>query len=120
MIAVTIVKEETPNNAPITYRAIALPGDAQATGRTAGEALDALNVQMGGEQNETLTLIQQTQPDLYFNAAQIQRLQELTERARLAPDALTPEEDTERYALIKAELMASAQRTADLADALGR
>jgi hypothetical protein len=59
-------------------------------------------------------------PDRYFNAEQIRRLQELTQRAQASPTALTLEEETERHAPIEAELLASAQRTFDLANALGR
>jgi hypothetical protein len=68
----------------------------------------------------TLIIAQQMQPDRYFNVEQIRRLQDLTQRAQKLPTGLTSEEEGERLALIEAELLASAQRTSDLADALGR
>jgi len=57
---------------------------------------------------------QQMQPDRFFMQKQIDRLQELTQRAQAG--ALTAEEEFERHALIEAELLASAQRSAALAD----
>lgn len=55
-------------------------------------------------------------PDVYFSAAQIQRLQELTQKFQAAEappeDVLTPEENRELHALIKAELQAATQRVA--------
>jgi hypothetical protein len=66
-------------------------------------------------------------PDRFFGEAQIRRLDELMERRRLARSAgqdvetaLTPEEEAELSALITAELQASADRAAALADALHR
>ena len=55
-------------------------------------------------------------PDIYFSAAQIQRLQELMQKFQAAEappeDVLTPEENLELHALIKAELQAAALRVA--------
>ena len=120
MTAVAIIKEGTAANAQALYRAVAQPGNTQATGRTAGEALDALTARLGASGENSLFVLQPAQPDAYFTAAQIQRLQELTQKAQTNPAALTPEEDAERHALIRAELLASAQRIGDLADALGK
>ena len=64
------------------------------------------------------------QPDRYFSEMQIQRLQWLMQRSQEAAEGtgpqLTPQEETERNALIKAELFASAEHVGALADALGK
>lgn len=105
----------------ITYTAVA--GSKRSCGKTAGEALDALTAQLSGEENGTLIIVQSQQPDAYFNAAQQQRLAELTNRWRTARDqgqALPPDEQAELDALVEAELQASAARAAALADELGK
>ena len=120
MTAVAIIKEGTAANAPALYRAVAQPGNTQATGRTAGEALDALTARLGASGESSLFVLQPAQPDVYFNAAQISRLRELTQKAQAHSVSLTPDEDAERHALIRAELLASAHRIGALADALGK
>lgn len=120
MTAVAIIKDGTTANTQALYRAVAQPGNRQATGRTAGEALDALTALFSEADAGLLFIAPSAQPDVYFDAAQIERLQELTQRAQSSPASLTPEEEAERHKLIKAELLASAQRIGDLADALGR
>jgi hypothetical protein len=127
MTAVAIVREEATPEGETTYRAVAHGGATQSVGRTAGEALDALTAQLADEESGTLVVVQQMRPDRFFTETQIHRLQELMERrgaaqaAGQSPEtALTPEEQAELGALIEAELLASAQRAAALADALGR
>jgi hypothetical protein len=92
-------------------------GDQSSTGKTLGEALDALAVKLGtldinGDINGFLVL-QSCQPDQFFTADQQQRLTELMAAWRTAcdhGDALPPEQQTELDALIEAELYATAER----------
>jgi 5-methylcytosine-specific restriction endonuclease McrA len=89
----------------ISYTAVA--GSKRWSGKTAGEALDALTAQLSGEENDTLIIVQSRQPDAYFNAAQQLRLAELTTKWRTARDqgqALPPDEQSELDALVDAEL----------------
>ncbi len=96
----------------ISYRALA--GDKRSQGKTAGEALDALTLQLSDDKASTLIIVQSQRPDCFFDAAQQQRLAELMERWRLARDRgeiLSVEEQSELEALVKTELRASADRT---------
>lgn len=88
------------------YRALA--GDKEATGRTAGEALDALRSQLTDEESSAFVIVQDFKPDKFFNAAQQQRLAELM-RLRKAGN-LTPEEKQELENLIEAELNGARER----------
>lgn len=98
------------------YRAIA--GDKQSVGKTAGEALDALVVQLPSDEAGTLVVVQSLKPDRYFTAEQRQRLGDLMKRWREARDAgqtLPAADQAELQTLVDAELDASAERTAALA-----
>lgn len=120
MTQVTILPVPTAQG-DLSYRAIA--GGKYAQGKTAGEALDALTVQLSPEETSTLVVVQSLRPDRFFSAAQQQRLASLMARWQTARDlgsTLTPEEHTEFEALVEAELRASAARVAELADSLGR
>lgn len=106
MTTVTII----PDPSAASYRASA--GPHQSTGRTPGEALDALNAQLtsNGEQ-----VVRQFQPDEFFTADQCRRLDELMTRWRAARDAGVAMPDAERAeldALIDAELDAATLRAA--------
>jgi hypothetical protein len=73
-------------------------GKIQSTGRTAGEALDALTAQLGEEEAGTLFIVQLQRPDRFFAAQQQQRLEELMARRRTTRDSsgtLPPEEQAE-------------------------
>lgn len=118
MTAIEIVREDNQTSSETRYRAITHAGNVQSVGKTAGEALDALTAQLTAEEGGTLVIVQQMNPDRFFTTAQIHRLQELTERLQTA--SLTVEEQAEYHTLIATELMASAHRTAALADVLGR
>lgn len=105
----------------VSYHAVA--GDKQSQGKTAGEALDALTAQLSEEETSTLVIVQSLRPDRFFNIEQQQRLAELMSRWRTARDkgeTLLPDEQAELEALVEAELRASADRTAVLADELKR
>ncbi len=98
-----------------SYRAIA--GDKHSVGKTAGQALDALTVQLDEAEFSALLLIQSFRPDRFFSADQQKRLSELMSLWRLARDqeqSLLPEQQTELEGLIEAELKAATARTATL------
>ena len=98
----------------VTYRAIA--GRQQSVGKTAGEALDALN-SLTGEDAATLVIVQHQRPDEFFTAGQQARLQELMQRWRVAREdgtALSAAEQVELENMIEAELRAAGERTAAL------
>lgn len=120
MTAVSIMPEKLGTNGT-TYRAIA--GAAQSIGRTPGEALDALNSQLGNQASGTLVVVQQLHPDRFFTAQQQERLEMLMTRWREARDAhtaLPPEEQTELDSLVEAELQGASQRAAALVRELAR
>ena len=75
------------------YRAVA--GDKQSTGKTAGEALDALTAQLEDSEFSTLLIIQSFRPDWFFSAEQQQRLSDLMNLWRTARDrgqTISPEQ----------------------------
>jgi hypothetical protein len=101
----------------VFYQAVA--GERRSEGRTAGEALDALAAQLPQEEAGTVIVVLRSQPDRFFGAEQQQRLAELMARWRTARDrdeVLPMDEQAELDALIEAELRASADRSAQLAD----
>jgi hypothetical protein len=88
-------------------------GERQSIGKTAGEALDALTVQMGSQEINGFLLLQTYQPDQFFTAEQQQRLTELMSSSRNAQErgaALSAEQQAELEDLIEAELYATAER----------
>ena len=109
------------NRGGISYYAVA--GDKHSQGRTAGEALDALTAQLSRDEAGLLIVVQNLQPDRFFNAEQQQRLASLMEWWRAARDreaTLPADEQSELEALVEAELHAATDRSAALADELGR
>ncbi|MCA1626271.1 MAG: hypothetical protein LC778_21265 [Acidobacteria bacterium] len=86
MTTITITPER-----PDTYRAIT--GDKESTGRTAGEALDALTSQLTNDESGTLVIVQNRKPDRFFNVKQQARLRELMQQREAG--ALSPEESAE-------------------------
>lgn len=118
MTAVTIVGSGAEGDTAL-YWAIAPRERLQTAGRTAGEALDALSQRLGQANSATLLVVLRPETDTFFTEEQIRRLQELMDRSRSA-GGLTDKETAERDTLIEAELLASARRTASLADALGQ
>ncbi len=106
---------DNPQNSPTRFRAIA--GEAQSSGATVGQALDALREQIGGPEQTTLVVVQPMRPDNLFTAAQQQRLAELSARWRTAHDAgtsLSAQEQAELETLVEAELRAAGERSAAL------
>ncbi|MBC8870433.1 MAG: hypothetical protein H8E44_13505 [Planctomycetes bacterium] len=101
------------------YRAIA--GHHQSSGKTVGEALDALTHELTSEELGTLVVVQHQKPDPLFTAEQQERLKELMECWRTARDSdssLSREEQTELDALVEAEVRAATDRATALADEL--
>ena len=100
-----MIRPEHPEPGEIRFRAIC--GDRESTGRTMGEALDALAASWSDIAGETAVLIQRVGGDRYFTDAQHQRLQELLSRR----DSLSAPERSELEALIDAELDATVSRS---------
>ncbi len=118
MTTIAIVPDN-PKGSSACFRAVA--GETQSIGATAGQALDALQAQLGGPDQTTLIVIQAMQPDELFSAAQQQQLAELLTHWRTARDAgtpLPPEEQADLDALVEAELRAAYQRSAALVEQL--
>jgi len=113
MTSVSIHKEQSEDDME-RYRAVA--GSHQSVGRTPGEALDALNAELGSAESSSLVVVQQMRPDAYFTEDQYVRLSDLLERNA----ELTCAEREELERLVREELLASARRAEALADALGR
>ena len=104
MVTITILPESD------RYRA--LSGDKESTGRTAGEALDALTSQLAEGEGGTLVIVQTHKPDRFFGAAQQERLAELM-RLREA-GGLTAEDERELEGLVEAELRGARERADDM------
>ena len=110
MTTISILQEATRSGSKV-YRALARA--KESTGRTAGEALDALTNQLGAEETGTLVIVQNLRPDQYFSAAQQQRLAELMSRWRQARESgshLPEAEQTELESLADVELEAARKR----------
>jgi hypothetical protein len=105
----------------VSYCAVA--GDKHSQDRTAGEALDALTAQLSKDESGTLVVVQSLRPDRFFSASQQRRLSELMARWRGARDqgeSLSADEQLELQALVEAELRATRDRAAAIADESGR
>jgi hypothetical protein len=111
MTNVLILPEESDS-----YRA--LSGDKQSTGRTPGQALDALRSQLTEDEAGTLVIVQGHKPDRFFNMAQQERLDELM-RLRERGE-LSAEDEIELESLIEVELLGAQVRAEALSDAVGR
>jgi hypothetical protein len=101
MMTITILPEKTNG-----YRAVA--GDKESTGRTAGEALDALASQLDDEEGGTLVIVQNHKADRFFNNAQRERLASLMQLREAK--SLSAEEERELESLIEAELDGARRR----------
>ena len=104
-----------------SYYAVA--GDKKSVGKTAGEALDSLTIQLSNEDADTLVIVQNLRPDHFFDADQQKRLAELMTRWRTMRNqglALPADEQAELEAFVEAELQASAERTAAVSDELAK
>jgi hypothetical protein len=121
MTTVAILPTSDVNGERI-YQAICLgasgsAGDKQSTGKTAGEALDALTAQLDSDEFNALIVIQSFRPDWFFSAEEQQRLSELMTLWRAARDrdeTLSPDQQVELDQLVEAELKAATARSAAL------
>lgn len=107
-------------NGGTTYQAVA--GQCHSEGRTVGEALDALTLQLPEDDGESLIVVQRFRGDAYFSATQRSRLKLLMERWRGLRDhgqTLPADEQAELQTLVDAELAASAARSAKVAGEFG-
>jgi hypothetical protein len=98
-----------------TYRAVG--GHAQAAGRTAGEAVDALAARLPEDEDGTLIIVRDLRPDRFFPAEPRRRLAELMDRWRAARDAgsgLPPGEQAELERLAEDEVRAAGERAAEV------
>ena len=114
MTTIAIIPDN-PQGSPARFRAVS--GEAQSSGATIGQALDALQAQLGGPEQTTLVVVQPMRPDELFTAEQQQRLTELLARWRAARDAgvsFPPQEQAELDALVEAEIRAATERSAAL------
>lgn len=104
-----------PQSVPTRFRAVA--GDKQSVGPTVGQALDALQTELGQSAETTLVVVQPMTTDEFFPAAQRDRLAELMARWRAARDTggtLPPNEQAELDELAQAEVTAAGRRAAAL------
>ena len=104
-----------------TYVAVA--GDKQSLGATAGAALDALASQLEEEETGTVVILQNMRPDMFFSARQQRQLSTLMDEWRTARDTgstLSAAKQSELEALVEAELIASTRRTTALLDEISQ
>jgi hypothetical protein len=114
MTTIAILPEAGEGDAP-TFSAIA--AGQQATGRTAGEALDTLTAQLGAAAFGATVILQQFHPDRHFTADQRARLSDLMARWRAAREtggALPPTEQADLERLVDEELQGATDRTAQI------
>ncbi|MCY7333048.1 MAG: hypothetical protein LH649_10420 [Pseudanabaena sp. CAN_BIN31] len=104
-----------------SYRAIA--GNKQSIGKTAGQALDGLTIQLGEPDFCGMLIVQSFYPDSFFGAEQQKRLSGLMNLWRMARDlgeALPSEQQIELDTLVDAELKAATNRTSSLMQQLSQ
>ena len=115
MTTVAILPETSPETGT-TYRAVA--GNKQSSGKTIGQAIDALTPQLEADDNAaTLIIVQQKHPDRFFSAEQQQRREQLMVQWRTARDSneeLPQEAQAELEALVLEEVRAAGRRAAAL------
>ena len=109
MTTITILPEKADS-----YRAVA--GDKESTGRTAGEALDALASQLADDEGGTLVIVQNRKADQFFSAAQQKCLAELI--GRRDAGTLSPVEAEELEGLVESELDGARRRAEALLNEL--
>jgi hypothetical protein len=113
MQTIAILPDTTNPNSQ--YRATC--GTHQATGQTAGQALDILEAELSttsAATGETLVILQRFRPDDLFSKTQQQRLRELMDQFHTATaqgTQLPGSIQTELETLIEAELEANIQRS---------
>jgi hypothetical protein len=110
---------ESGEQRPTTFRAITT--GRKATGRTLGEALDALTSQLGVEKTGVAVVVQHFRPDEHFSAEQRDRLSKLMARWRSARDtgeSLPSAEQADLERLVAEELEGVTERAAQISHEL--
>ncbi len=105
MTTIAILPEQSGS-----YRAVA--GSKESTGNTAGQALDALIVQLRDDETGTLVIVQNQKADRFFTRSQQMRLTELLQLR--AQNSLSLTEETELESLVEAELDGARHRAETL------
>jgi hypothetical protein len=115
LTTIEIIREPQPKKT--IYRAI--QGEKQASGKTAGQALDSLEKLLAtaapNEGEGTLVILQRFNPDVFFSAEQQNRMQALMNRfhdALTANTSLSAEERQELEQLVNLEWQAAIARAA--------
>lgn len=117
MTSIAIVREEMRNDGEPRFSAVTNTGTVQSTGKTVGEAIDALMAKLPATEAGDLAIVVQTRGDEFFSAAQISRLQDLMEKGKSGE--FESGEHEELKSLINAELIASGKRAERLANMFG-
>ncbi|MDA1049178.1 MAG: hypothetical protein O3C40_01690 [Planctomycetota bacterium] len=94
------------------YRAVC--GEHRSSGKTAGEALDAIRKQLTGDERNTMVVLQEREPDQFFPVESQVRLRQLMSGWRQARDTGVSFDaglQSELDALIDAELVAATERS---------
>lgn len=118
MSTISVISENNPTG-EIIWRAVA--DEKEATGKTVGEAIDAITPLLEDEDSSSLIVVQRMRPDKFFTAEQQKRLAELMSEWRTARDSgnkLSAEKQSELEALIDAQLEGSARRAESLIEKL--
>ena len=110
MSTISIIPENNQAG-EIIWRAVA--DKKEATGKTVGEAIDAITPLLEDEESSSMIVVQRMRPDKFFTAEQQKRLTDLMSKWRTARDSgskLSADEQYELEALIDAQLEGSAKR----------
>jgi hypothetical protein len=118
MTSIAVFRDDNDVDNQPRFTAVTNTGALQSVGKTMGEAIDALTQKLPAEESNGIVIVVQPRGDKFFSEAQITRLNTLMDQARAS--ALSPDEQDELEALIKAELVASGQRAAHMAGLIGR
>jgi hypothetical protein len=114
MRTIAILPEQGENHL-MTFSAVTT--GRKATGRTVGEALDALTSQLSAEETYTPVIVQQFRPDRHFSAEQRDRLATLMARQQAAletGEALSAVEQSELERLVDEEIQGAGKRAAQM------
>lgn len=101
----------------------AIAGNKRAKGKTASEALDVLNEQLGNNDSTTLIVLQNYRPDRFFTSEQQERLNVLMKLWRSTKDSgeeLPQKQQDELDSLMEQELLAAAKRATALKNELNK
>lgn len=114
MTTIAILPEE--GEADVTAFS-AISAGRQATGRTAGEALDALTIQLGVKGSGAVMIMQQVHPDRFFPIDprdSLSRLMAQWRAVRETRNVLPTTEQTELERLVDEELQGATERSAQI------